>query len=686
MGNTPAYNPPVLQNNIETQLLGAISAAATSIVLKSGEGAELETITRGEATATGDDQTLTDTGDLGSLAVGDIIENLTDGSIAIVRDITGAPNSVKTTPLEGGTANIWEDEDVWIKNAQILTLTQFSSGVISKQERVKVVDRASDTLTVERGYGGDTAQAFNADDYLYGMAEETSVNELRKFMANALIRFHEIEKGERLVATTTGSSDAYVATVEASILALSEIENVALSLKANFTNSGAATINVNGLGAVAIKKPDGAGALTDVEANDIFDSFMVAYNGTFFVMLSAVALAGGAAALTISNKTADYTVSAANDIAKVFTNLGSTGEADAPGFTLPTPEAGLYFRFVCAEDEFLFIKPETTSHEIWNGTTQYGFGLRSNAKQSVIELFGIDATTWVTGITVGTWADIPVTAYWLGGDGATTTIQKMDLVSETISNSSSTLTGACNNAATSGNNTIGASIYGTGCYFFHLYTEETWTGDNTIAVSLNYTRGCCDATNGYAMGGNSPVIDEVHYVAWADESTGQYANTLNAGFGNGACVWDDTYAFMANGGLSTSNAMQRWKFSDQTDASVSDVLSDSAKGRGGHINDGNTNGYFHGGDISGRSTAIEELVFSTEIASPITGTLNDGRQRAGGLFGDTKGYCGGGDNSSNVQQDDVDDIVFSAGTSARISDTLTANTRHCDGVNTIMLQ
>lgn len=84
-------------------------------------------------------------------------------------------------------------------------------------------------------------------------------------------------------ATSSGSTNAYVLTlspVPTALLAGQEFE-----FKANFTNTGAATLNVNSLGAIAVKKLDGA---TPLISGDIVSGQIVKvkYDGTNFQMLS----------------------------------------------------------------------------------------------------------------------------------------------------------------------------------------------------------------------------------------------------------------------------------------------------------------------------------------------------------------------------------------------------------------
>ena len=80
-------------------------------------------------------------------------------------------------------------------------------------------------------------------------------------------------------AVATGYSNNYLATYAPAITAL--IEGMELKFKANHINTGAATLNVNGLGAVPLKKQ---GSLLDLSAYDIGMNQIVkvTYDGTYF--------------------------------------------------------------------------------------------------------------------------------------------------------------------------------------------------------------------------------------------------------------------------------------------------------------------------------------------------------------------------------------------------------------------
>jgi hypothetical protein len=77
------------------------------------------------------------------------------------------------------------------------------------------------------------------------------------------LRFYEYGGSATYADSTTGNSNAYVATLSPSLLGLSNGTKV--SFIANHTNTGASTLNVNSLGAKGINSPDG----TTLVAGDI---------------------------------------------------------------------------------------------------------------------------------------------------------------------------------------------------------------------------------------------------------------------------------------------------------------------------------------------------------------------------------------------------------------------------------
>ncbi len=284
------------KDNAEGRLNAGISAGATSIVLQSGEGAEFPQPYTGDCSSTGSATVLNDTGALASLAVGDFIRNVTDGSWAYVT--VAGTNSITTTTLRGGTLNVWTSADVWQVNEFVVTLeVRDADGDVTAREKILIKDRSTDTLTVRtRGYDSSTAQSFSTNDYVnlhvvsnviehfidcfYDQVVRTSTDGTD--IATAQTNITNLQTGAFQYVVTTGSANAYVAATPA--LAAYAAGNI-IMMKANFTNTGAATINLNSLGAKSIKRLDGATALA---AGDIVSGQIcfLQYDGTNFQMIS----------------------------------------------------------------------------------------------------------------------------------------------------------------------------------------------------------------------------------------------------------------------------------------------------------------------------------------------------------------------------------------------------------------
>ena len=81
-------------------------------------------------------------------------------------------------------------------------------------------------------------------------------------------------------AASSGTANAYIATLTPALSAYAE--GVSLRLKINVGNTGASTVNVNGLGAKSIKKANG----TDVGSGNLKAGsvYTLVYNGTNFIL------------------------------------------------------------------------------------------------------------------------------------------------------------------------------------------------------------------------------------------------------------------------------------------------------------------------------------------------------------------------------------------------------------------
>jgi hypothetical protein len=81
-------------------------------------------------------------------------------------------------------------------------------------------------------------------------------------------------------AVASGSENNYSVTLNPSPTAY--VEGMAIAVKINVDNTGSSTININGLGAVPIKKPNGSDvAAGNLKAGSIYT---LRYNGTNFIL------------------------------------------------------------------------------------------------------------------------------------------------------------------------------------------------------------------------------------------------------------------------------------------------------------------------------------------------------------------------------------------------------------------
>lgn len=136
--------------------------------------------------------------------------------------------------------------------------------------------------------------------------------------------------------SSTGSGGAYSLNYPASVSSLSA--GLSFTFKANHTNTGAATLDVNGSGPIAIK----TAVSSDLSANDILvgQVVTVVYDGTNFQMTSASGNAAGGASALMEDADGDteINVEAAADQDVIHFNLGdNAGYPAAEYFTMIGP-------------------------------------------------------------------------------------------------------------------------------------------------------------------------------------------------------------------------------------------------------------------------------------------------------------------------------------------------------------
>lgn len=170
-------------------------------------------------------------------------------------------------------------------------ITDFNS--FQKYMDNAAVSGVVDSTTIAKGIGKISLAPAGADPIFVGdndprvptqgendaLAATTTPASTNKFITQK-----DFQKGIELYAADVGSTDAYAITLSPAIAAYAT--GMTFRFKANTLNTGAATLNVNGLGAITMKKAFNADLATgDILAGQFIE---VIYDGTNFQMLSQI--------------------------------------------------------------------------------------------------------------------------------------------------------------------------------------------------------------------------------------------------------------------------------------------------------------------------------------------------------------------------------------------------------------
>ena len=126
----------------------------------------------------------------------------------------------------------------------------------------------------------------------------------------------------------SGSSNTYVATPsDAWVTGYSSYVGRALTVKPNFTNTGASTINVSGLGAAAIYK-NASGVATALASGDIVSGLpaILICDGTGFILINPTNTVTSGALLASNN------LSDLSSLSTSLTNLGFSSSLNTTGY------------------------------------------------------------------------------------------------------------------------------------------------------------------------------------------------------------------------------------------------------------------------------------------------------------------------------------------------------------------
>lgn len=156
-------------------------------------------------------------------------------------------------------------------------------------EELKVTARATDTMTATRAQGGTTARNFSIGDAVYLPFVKSVLDQLLYIQDAANGKPHWCgAAGGTTNARTLSGSPAFTALVDGMLV----------SFRSGANNSGAMTLDVDGLGVKSLLQVDGSALVSGMVKNG--GHYLAQYNGTAWILLNGYVPNTISTALTIS--------------------------------------------------------------------------------------------------------------------------------------------------------------------------------------------------------------------------------------------------------------------------------------------------------------------------------------------------------------------------------------------------
>lgn len=191
-------------------------------------------------------------------------------------------------------------------------------------------------------------------------------------------------------AADGGSNDTYAITLAVAPEAYSDIVGLPIAFKANTINTGAATLNVNSLGAKTIKKFNNEDlADGDIEAGQIVT---VAYDGTNFQLLSQTAnvIATGFKSATTSIDTSAATAPTAGQVLTAV-------DSDTAEWQTPNAASD---GWISSSDTWVYASATTFTISGVDRTSVFTKGTRIKLTQTTAKYFVVVSSSFSTNTTV----------------------------------------------------------------------------------------------------------------------------------------------------------------------------------------------------------------------------------------------------------------------------------------------
>lgn len=173
--------------------------------------------------------------------------------------------------------------------------TQFLTQEIIRidSEEMFISGISTNTLTVSRAFNSTSAASHTAGATVSGIITSWHHNQMAAEMKTVQARLRDATSG----CADAGANDTYACSLTPPITAY--VTGSPYRFKANTANTGAATINFNSVGAIALKKHSSSG-LADLDTNDIVagDWIYLIYNGTYMQVVGGVSSGGAWGTIT----------------------------------------------------------------------------------------------------------------------------------------------------------------------------------------------------------------------------------------------------------------------------------------------------------------------------------------------------------------------------------------------------
>jgi hypothetical protein len=419
-----------------------------------------------------------------------------------------------TCTLQSGTGALFPTPSA--NQAFAMSFVDAATGLVT--EIVKVTGMSGDTVTsMVRGQEGTTARAWLAGDLASNFWTAGILG------AGAMAQIGPMQQGTYGYAVDSGSANAVVLTLAPAIT--SYADGLPINFKAAATNTGASTINVNGVGAVALQGAAGAlqggelvlGKTYEANYNSTSNTFVLVGQGGGAEQVSPATasqhavqfgqvsgVAGQVRNLAMSVATASATATLTADEIVVETALGGLRYCLASfskTINLATAGAGGMDTGTAPTSGFVAL------YAIYNPTSGTAALLATNAATKQPEVYG--GANMPSGYTasalVGVW---PTNASKLFLANTYQSDRSISFPLVSVSSSSGIVAGSPIslasavplNAKTCGG-IISITLSATGAGAFYMYSNSGLSGTTALAASSNNagTGGVSNGFNGLAI-------------------------------------------------------------------------------------------------------------------------------------------------------------------------------------------